>query len=166
MAITATKIQSERFIKERKPGSGRKPGSISVRTKFIRAVSNEAIQAGVIPLEVMLDNMRFYHEKAQELLQKFLDDVERKKLKENHVEALLKLYEYRDKSQKCAVDAAPYVHSRLSSVTVTGEITQRHELPEGVMLEKAMELYRDSLRGRASAQMKTIEHSAPKDEEP
>lgn len=160
MAVTATKIQSERFIKERKPGAGRKPGSISVRTKFIRAASDEAIRAGAIPLEVMLDNMRFYHEEAQRLLNMFLEANAKKKLNENHIELLAKLYDYRNHSQKCAADAAVYVHPRLSAVSVSGEVTQRHELPQGVALEKAMELYRDSLKGRASSQMKTIEHVA------
>ena len=57
-----------------------------------------------------------------------------------------------------AVAAAPFVHSRLSAVSVNGEVVQRFELPDNLELAKALELYRDSLRGRSLNQIKTIEH--------
>lgn len=141
-----------------KPGAGRPPGSLSARTKFIRAVSDNAIRAGVTPLEVMLDNMRWYYQKAGDLLQEILDARKKKQLSEDHIIALAKVYQYREHSQKCAADAAPFVHARLSAVSVTGEVTQRHTLPDGLELAKALELYRESLKGRAATQMKTIDH--------
>lgn len=151
------------LAKVRKPGPGRPPGP-SARVKFIKATTDEVIRKGVLPLEVMLRNMRWFHEKAEDLLLKILEAQKEKQLGKDHIIALAKVYGYREQAQKCAVDAAPFIHSRLSSVTVTGEVTQRHELPNGIALEKAMELYRDSLRGRSSAQMKTIEHLSSEEE--
>lgn len=161
----AAKVRDERLAKVRKPGPGRPPNALSARVKFIKAASDEAIRDGVIPLEVMLDNMRWYHTKACDLLSDILEAQKNKKLDEDHLIALAKVYEFRDRAQKCAADAAVYVHPRLSAVSVSGEVTQRHELPAGIALEKAMELYRDSLKGRAPSQMKTIEHVAKDDGE-
>lgn len=142
-------------------GGGRKLGSVSQRTKALRAISNEAIFKGITPLEVMLENMRWYYQKAEDLLMNILQAQKKKQLSEDHIIALAKVYQFRDYAQKAAADAAPFVHPRLSAVSVSGEVTQRHELPAGLELAKAMELYRESLKGRAPAQMKTIEHQAP-----
>lgn len=154
------------LAKVRRPGPGRPPGP-SARVKFVKATTDEVIRKGVLPIEVMLHNMRWYHQKAEDLLLTILEAQKKKQLSEDHIIALAKVYDFRSHAQRCAVDAAPFIHSRLSSVTVTGEVTQRHELPAGLELAKAMELYRESLKGRAPAQMKTIEHQAPaaKDQE-
>lgn len=110
-------------------GAGRPKGAVSVRTKFIRAVSNEAIEDGVVPLEVMLDNMRFYHEKAVVLQTAIVKDIGKKPPMEL-LEALKELGSFRDSAQKCAVDAAPYVHPRLSSTTVDANVTHKVEEAE------------------------------------
>ena len=101
-------------------GQGRKPGGLNQRTKALRAVAEKAIAEGVHPLEVMLDNMRFYHEKADVLQVAILDKVTAKGvLKGEDAMKMLnefrELGEFRMKAQSCAVDAAPYVHPRLSA---------------------------------------------------
>lgn len=146
------------FEKVRKPGPGRPLGSLAARTKLIKARTDEEIRKGILPIQVMLENMRWYHEKAHDLLADILAAQEKKQLSEDHIIALAKVYDYRNNAQKCAADAAPFVHPKLSSVAVTSEVTKRIELPEGMDLAKAMELYRESLKGRDPSQMKTIEH--------
>jgi hypothetical protein len=49
-------------------GQGRKPGSVNVLTGKTREIVERAAGAGVLPLEVLLDNMRFYHQAAAEAL--------------------------------------------------------------------------------------------------
>jgi hypothetical protein len=118
-----------------KLGGGRPKGSVSVRTKFIRAVSDKAIKDGITPLEVMLDNMRFYHQKVDVLQTAILQRVNAKGVIKGE-DAMKMLTEFKElgesrmKAQSCAVDAAPYVHARLSSTTVSGEITHTHEEAE------------------------------------
>lgn len=116
--------------KPNKKGGGRPVGSLSVRTKAIRAIADEAIAAGVTPLEVMLDNMRFYHEKADVLLTAILRGVSEKKKPMELLEALKELGSFKAQAQSCAVDAAPYIHARLSASTISGEITHKHEEAE------------------------------------
>jgi hypothetical protein len=67
-------------------GGGRPKGSISKRKQ---ALTIEAIERGITPLEVMLDNMRFYVNEGN-----------------------------RDKASLIAKDAAPYIHPRLTTVDV------------------------------------------------
>jgi hypothetical protein len=69
----------------------------------------------------MLDNMRFAHERAAEVLAKVLagdqaDEAETL----NTFKELLRL---RQVAEECAKDAAPYIHPRLSTV--------RHSGPDG-----------------------------------
>jgi hypothetical protein len=70
-----------------RPGAGRKRGSTGSVTRKTREIRAEAVERGITPLEVMLENMRHWWEKGD-----------------------------RDKAQQCATDAAAYVHPRLSSV--------------------------------------------------
>jgi len=46
-------------------GAGRPPRSINAKT---RDIADRAIAEGITPLEVMLDNMRFYHSEAIRLI--------------------------------------------------------------------------------------------------
>lgn len=103
---------------EKHPG-GRPAGSLGKRTLALRKISDDAIAAGITPLEVMLENMRFYHEKADVLQTAVVAKVSKKKLSDE--EAMKLLLEFQDmganrlKAQACAVDAAPYCHPRSSA---------------------------------------------------
>lgn len=123
-AVAPLKINKWDFIfvagaitgRTNKPGAGRPKGSLGQRTKALRAIADEAIAAGITPIEVMLDNMRFYHEKADVLLTAVVAGVRDGKKKPIELLELMKeLGSFRDKAQSCAVDAAPYVHPRLSA---------------------------------------------------
>lgn len=113
-------------------GQGRKPGGLNQRTKALRAIADQAIAEGVHPLEVMLDNMRFFFQKADVLQVAILDKVTQKNVLkgEQAMELLMefkKLGEFRMKAQVCAVDAAPFVHPRLSATTVDATVTHKME---------------------------------------
>jgi hypothetical protein len=47
----------------KRSGAGRPPRATNART---REIAERAFEEGVTPLEVMLDNMRFYHSGAEE----------------------------------------------------------------------------------------------------
>jgi hypothetical protein len=53
-----------------RPGAGRPRGAANVKTQEIVARAHEG---GLLPLEVMLDNMRFYHSEAVRVLNDLLD---------------------------------------------------------------------------------------------
>ena len=83
-----------------RPGSGRKPGSVTRKT---REIADRAVETGSTPLEVMLETMRLLREAA---FRSSAPDVE-------------KLVQ----AAAVAKDAAPYIHPRLSSVEAQVAIT-------------------------------------------
>ncbi len=72
----------------------------------------------------MLDNMRFYHLRAEQMLKQFDDLVNEQERDDDTVKiaaaALVRFGEARMKAQQCATDAANYVHPRLSAIAVKG----------------------------------------------
>lgn len=74
-------------------GAGRKLGAVSEQTRLRKEIAAKAASEGVTPLEVMLTAMR------------------------NHVAA-----EKWDAAAAIAKDAAPYVHPRLSAVTMDANV--------------------------------------------
>ena len=73
-----------------KPGErrdGRQKGTLNKRTEEIDEIRRRAADQGILPVEVMLDNMRHYFKHGD-----------------------------RANAQKCAADAAPYLHPRLNSI--------------------------------------------------
>jgi hypothetical protein len=87
-----------------------------------RYVVNDVGEDGITPLEVMLENMRYWHAKAQrheatliEILALFPDKGVLKKFPK-----LLRVLEQfnaaRAEAQRCAVDAAPFMHPKLSAI--------------------------------------------------
>lgn len=97
---------------------GRSKGALNKRTAALRAIADKAIETGITPLEVMLTNMRFYVAEIEKLLASFHNG----KTSPAELPRILKtLVEFRDKAQACAVDAAPYVHPKLASHTISGD---------------------------------------------
>lgn len=97
---------------------GREKGALNKKTLLIREIADRAVAKGITPLEVMLDNMRFYYSEADKLCAKILA---MKDSTEETVLALKELCSFRKSAQECAVDAANYVHPKLTSVTVGGD---------------------------------------------
>lgn len=106
----------------KRDNAGRKSGSLTVRN---REVAEKALADGLTPLEVMLDNMRFYHQASlkviDELLRHGAPPLEGEPdpdapPHEDIVEALREVMGFRKLAGEAAKDAAPYLHPRLSSV--------------------------------------------------
>lgn len=93
-----------------RPNAGRKKGAATKRT---RAIADAALKDGITPLEVMLDNMRFYHsEGARKLAEVLLPESQM--AKEAQIEGIKALFELRAKAGEAAKDAAGYCHPRMS----------------------------------------------------
>lgn len=119
----------------RRVGAGRKPGSLTKRT---REAAEKAAATGQTPLEVMLDNMRHFQRVAVDaeavLSQMTADDVETlgNNAEEQFKAMLAKVKQaagLRQMAQDSARDAAPYIHARLAAVdvAVTGNVNISHE---------------------------------------
>jgi hypothetical protein len=118
----------------KREGSGAKPGQNPL-SKLSRVRAKEVWDTGNAPLDVMLRNMMFFHDHAENLkdrIMTLLDEAQSaraagnaegpdldklQQLVKNHLEA-------RMNSQECAKDAAPYVHPRLSAITVKPATTE------------------------------------------
>jgi hypothetical protein len=109
-------------------GAGRKPGSITKRT---RAVAEKAIASGKAPLEVMLDNMWHFQQVAldAEAVIESMNEEQVASLGETHEEQFKSLLAkvkqaagLRQMAHECARDAAAYMHPKLSAVQHSGQI--------------------------------------------
>ena len=96
-------------------------GQVTKRTLAMRAVADEALKSGCTPLDVLLNNMRYYYDKIK-IAEKILDDaIENKETPSVMITALTKLCDFRNQAGHFAVEAAPYVHAKLATVTVAGD---------------------------------------------
>src|SRR6516165_629006 len=93
----------------RSENSGRKPGRPNKRTVARQQLASAAAEQGIMPLEVMLERMRYYF---------WVFDRELQKGKEADpaiIDGALKA------ASESAKDAAPYIHPRLSAVEHSGD---------------------------------------------
>ncbi|MBR1151557.1 hypothetical protein [Bradyrhizobium sp. JYMT SZCCT0428] len=121
-----------------------KKGGINARTAALRNIADEALAAGITPLEVMLQNMRFYHSEAETILADLLKDLaEHSKTPEELISAMKELGSFKEKAQKCAVDAAPFLHPHLSAVSVNANIKVNRNLliEDGMAVDQAASLF-------------------------
>jgi hypothetical protein len=93
----------------KRPGAGRKTGSLSKRTREIAEV---AAAKGITPLEVMMKVMHQLYEEASNIQDEELGD------KALANEARIKLL---NMAATVGRHAAPYVHPRLSAIEHTGK---------------------------------------------
>ena len=91
--------------------AGRKRGTPN---KASAARQAEVAASGVTPLEVMLDNMRSAYHRALEL-EKQLNDLPPEAL-EPSLQLMGEIVRQRQIAQRCAADAANYVHPKLASI--------------------------------------------------
>lgn len=106
----------------KRPGAGRKPGSLTKRT---REIAEKASALGKTPLEVMLDNMRHFQQVALDA-EAVLDGLTAEEITgtemkpEDQFKVLLAKAKHaaglRQMAHECARDAAPFIHARLASV--------------------------------------------------
>jgi hypothetical protein len=92
---------------------------------------------------LMLDKMRFYHEKADVLLAAIVEGIHTKKPPLELIKAMKELGTFDDKAHAYAVDAAPYVHARLSSTQA--DVTVTHKVQEAEQAFKVIENSLDAM---------------------
>jgi hypothetical protein len=99
-------------------------------------VAERALTEGLVPLDVMLDNMRHFQQvalDAEAVIESMnLDDVA--SLGQTHEEQFKTLLAkvkqaagLRVMAHECARDAAGYMHAKLSAVQFSGRLTLSHE---------------------------------------
>jgi hypothetical protein len=108
-------------------GAGRKLGAVTKRT---REVADRALAEGKTPLEVMLDNMRHFQQVALDA-EATIEGLTAEEITgtemtpEEQFKSLLaqvkKAAGLRVMAHECARDAAPFMHAKLSSVTMAGD---------------------------------------------
>ncbi|MGD0023668.1 MAG: hypothetical protein ABSC37_03425 [Xanthobacteraceae bacterium] len=105
-----------------RPGAGRPRGSTSVNNTKTREIIEKAAEEGILPLQVMFDNIRFYTKEADKLVAKLLGDgapqlevAEGERAASPHadiIEALKAVLGFRKAAGEEAARAAQYVHPR------------------------------------------------------
>lgn len=129
----------------------------SANTRLTRVRAHEIAMSGHAPIDVMYQNMLFWHEKALgaeqqvfELIEKGTADltVDDRKLM---IELLRTLLGARSQSQNAAVDLAPYIHPKLSSITLKGDPKNPLTMVASEMSpQQAAEAYATTLRNTAA----------------
>ena len=106
---------------------GRPLGATGAATRLSRLKANELQAQGNTPLDVMIENMLLFHREAKSLTEELEQMVPQLKAMDSKNPEFLqaldqlvkkqeKMFLAREKSQKCAVEAAPYVHARLAAI--------------------------------------------------
>lgn len=101
-------------------GSGRPSGKA---LKLGNATAWALVREGRTPLDVMLKNMIYWHDHTESVTREIeamvvnLEDPDDIKAA---MQLLARMLASREQAQKCAVDAAPYVHPRLAAITHEG----------------------------------------------
>ena len=98
---------------------GRRPkGALGKKNAMLRAVTEQALTSGILPLEVLLNNMRFYYEKADLAEQVLAQAIANGEPTPALLEKLKALCNFRGLSSENASLAAPYCHAKLASIEV------------------------------------------------
>lgn len=105
-----------------KPGERRGGRKAGTKNRASIARQEQVASSGATPLDVMLENMRFAHEQAAEVLGKImtLEPPAEGEASGEGIDAFRELLRFRQIAEDCAKDAAPYVHPRLASVEHKG----------------------------------------------
>jgi hypothetical protein len=112
----------------KREGAGRPAGLPSVKTKRRIEAVEKALADGIDPLNVMLDNMRHFHKLAlsaegvlSELSAEAVKNMKPEEQFKHVIADVKKAAGFREASQNCARDAAPYCHSKLSTIEHSGK---------------------------------------------
>lgn len=93
----------------KQPGAGRPKGAINKKTQEL---ITRATEEGISPIEVLLNDMRFYYSLGEmEMQQVYMMEPGKKKANAFRAAGALK-----DIARGCARDAAPYIHPKLASL--------------------------------------------------
>lgn len=102
----------------RQKGTPNKPKETPKYSKK-QEIIQQALAEGVTPLDIMMDNARFYHAKYERLLREATEACP-----EEMLPILKTMVDARTAAQGCARDAAPYIHAKLSNIEQRTKITK------------------------------------------
>jgi hypothetical protein len=91
------------------------------------------------PLDVMFDNMLFWHHQSKDLgtkLQAISGKIKSEDDRREAISLVRTLLSARENAQRCAVDCAPYVHARLQAVHHEHGATGRYIISDQPMSEE------------------------------
>jgi hypothetical protein len=115
----------------KRAGSGRPQGALTKRT---REIAERALVSGKTPLDIMLENMRYFHQLAldaeatlagltyEEFVGKHGSDLNPADQFKALLAEVKKTAGLRQFAQECAADAAPFMHPRLAAIQHSGEL--------------------------------------------
>jgi hypothetical protein len=123
-----------------RPGAGRPKGSVNSQSVKLQ---ERALAFGQAPLDILLDLMRYYYERAQTLLKKDLNNPANEQVDIDKLDA--KIDYLFDKASDHAARAAGYIHPRMSPMDLNSRFDlmrltydERREL--GRLLSKGLGL--------------------------
>lgn len=93
----------------KQPGAGRPKGAKNTRTQELVA---RAAEEGIMPIEVMLNDMRYFYNLGENKMRLAEQEPDGKKQAKHFRGAL----ELKTIARDCARDAAPYIHPKLASL--------------------------------------------------
>lgn len=109
----------------KRPGAGRPQGAI---TKKNQELQLRAIEQGISPMEVLLEDMRYYYNLANEIL----NPIKGKEFSDENIELTKRVTGLKSIARECAKDVAPYIHPKLANidakVTISNQETALAEL--------------------------------------
>lgn len=129
--VFLTQMPSVETSRENGKKGGRPKGSKGALAKISEYKARQLASENEMPLDVMIDNMLFWRGRAAELtntMKAKLDDLSKFDISDPEqrgpfIEAMRQfnktaayMIAAREKAQSCAVDAAPYVHPKLTSI--------------------------------------------------
>jgi hypothetical protein len=144
--------------------NGRKGGRPALAaTKVSRKKADELADSGRSPLDVMMDNMWFWFDRSREMETMLKEQFEELRANQGVLSAeelaedrkrafglLATFLAARENAQKCAVDAAPYVHPRLQSIAFKPAPPKPPAdggpAAEDLSIQEAAEMYANLLR--------------------
>lgn len=91
------------------PGGGRPKGSLNKKTQELIV---KATEAGITPIEVLLHDMRYFHNLGENKM-RAAEQTDPGKKQSLAFKAACAL---KDIARSCAVSAAPYIHPKLASI--------------------------------------------------
>jgi hypothetical protein len=109
------------------------PNRLSRKRAMELCANNES------PLDVMFDNMLFWHRQSNDLgtkLKAIFGKIKSEDDGRAAIDLVRTLLSARENAQRCAVDCAPYVHARLQAVHHEHGPTGRYIIADRPMTEK------------------------------
>lgn len=132
--------------------SKKSPGrAVGAATRITRMRANEIAASGESPLDVMYENMLFWHHASQsiaEQIAKLGSSLKNEDQKSSFLKLLEQFLQARENSQRCAVDAAPYIHPKLASIAFKGELNHKmQKITSDMPASEAAALWAASIKG-------------------